>query len=175
GYIIMNKTISFVLGITSEMAQNDPSYGITIGIPSLETGVLGGIIVGLLAVFVYNRFKDYSPPEILGFFAGERSVGIVMAFFSIFLGLITILVWPPIQSAIEYFANIVASDSTNPFLIGIYGFLYRILIPTGLHHIWYGPFFWTQLGGSVDIAGQIVSGEQYIFLKQIAEYIPLTA
>ncbi|WP_233254180.1 PTS transporter subunit EIIC [Salipaludibacillus keqinensis] len=175
GYIIMNTTISLALGITPEMAEEAGEYGMALGIPTLETGVLGGIVVGLLAVWVYNRFKRFQPPEVLGFFAGDRSVGIVMVFTSIFLAFAVMFVWPPIQSGIDAVANVIASDATNPLYIGLYGFLERVLIPTGLHHIWYAPFLWTSLGGTTEVGGQMVSGDQYIFLAQIAEGVDVTA
>ncbi|MBM7097352.1 PTS transporter subunit EIIC [Bacillus sp. H-16] len=175
GYIIMNTTISLAMNITPQMAEESGEYGMTLGIASLETGVLGGIIVGLLAVWVYNRFKRFQPPEVLGFFAGDRSVGIVMVFMSIILAFLVMLVWPPIQTGINAVANIIATDATNPAYIGLYGFLERVLIPTGLHHIWYAPFLWTQLGGTAQVAGQMVSGDQYIFLAQIAAGEEVTA
>ncbi|MCM2677000.1 PTS transporter subunit EIIC [Alkalicoccobacillus plakortidis] len=175
GYIMMNTTISIVLGITPEMAASEGEYVLALGIPTLETGVLGGIVVGLLAVWVHSKFKRFQPPEVLGFFAGDRSVGIVMVFLSIILAFLVILIWPPIQTGIDAVANVIAGDSTNPIYIGIYGFLERILIPTGLHHIWYAPFLWTGLGGTMEVAGQMVSGDQYIFLAQIAAGVDVTA
>lgn len=140
GYVIMNTTISIALGITPEMAAESGEYGMLLGIPSLETGVLGGIAVGLLAVWVYKKFHTFNPPEMLGFFAGDRSVGIVMVFFSILLGFFMMLIWPPIQTGLTAMANVIASDATNPAYVGLYGMLERLLIPTGLHHIWYAPF-----------------------------------
>ncbi|MYL69479.1 PTS sugar transporter subunit IIA [Halobacillus litoralis] len=175
GYIIMNKTISFALGITPEMVSESGEYGMALGIPTLETGVLGGIVVGLLAVWIYNKFHEFDPPEVLGFFAGDRSVGIAMVFSSIFLALAMMIVWPPIQGGINAVANVIANGATNPLYIGLYGFLERALIPTGLHHIWYAPFLWTSLGGTAEVAGSAVSGDQYIFLAQIAEGVEVTA
>ncbi|WP_368503193.1 PTS transporter subunit EIIC [Alkalihalophilus sp. As8PL] len=175
GYIIMNTTISLALNITPEMAGEAGEYGMTLGIASLETGVLGGIVVGLLAVWVYNKFKRFQPPEVLGFFAGDRSVGIVMVFMSILLAFAVMMVWPPIQMGINAVANVIATDATNPVYVGLYGFLERVLIPTGLHHIWYAPFLWTQLGGTAEVAGSLVSGDQYIFLAQIAAGEEVTA
>nr|WP_245345394.1 PTS transporter subunit EIIC [Halobacillus andaensis] len=175
GYVIMNKTISFALGITPEMVEESGEYGMAVGIPTLETGVLGGIIVGLLAVWIYNKFHEFDPPEVLGFFAGDRSVGIAMVFSSIFLALAMMVVWPPIQLGINAAANVIANGATNPLYIGLYGFLERVLIPTGLHHIWYAPFLWTSLGGTAEVAGSAVSGDQYIFLAQIAEGVEVTA
>ncbi|WP_027340030.1 PTS transporter subunit IIABC [Halonatronum saccharophilum] len=175
GYIITNTTISIILGITPEMAAESGRYGLALGIPTLETGVLGGILVGLLAVAVYNRFHEFQPPEVLGFFAGDRSVGIVMVFASMLLAGALMVIWPPIQVVIDSIANIIASDTTNPLYIGLYGGLERLLIPTGLHHIWYAPFLWTPLGGSAEIAGELVSGDQYIFLKEIAAGVDVTA
>lgn len=111
----------------------------------------------------------------LGFFAGDRSVGIVMVFFSILLGFFMMLIWPPIQTGLTAIANVIASDATNPAYVGLYGMLERLLIPTGLHHIWYAPFLWTSLGGTATVGGSIVSGDQYIFLAQIAEGVDVTA
>ncbi|WP_214816573.1 PTS transporter subunit EIIC [Exiguobacterium sp. s59] len=175
GYVIMNTTISISLGITAEMAAESGEYGMLLGIPSLETGVLGGIAVGLLAVWVYKKFHTFNPPEVLGFFAGDRSVGIVMVFFSIVLGFVMMLIWPPIQSALTSMANVIASDATNPAYVGLYGMLERLLIPTGLHHIWYAPFLWTSLGGTATVGDAVVNGDQYIFLAQIAEGVEVTA
>ncbi|RKD29515.1 PTS sugar transporter subunit IIA [Thermohalobacter berrensis] len=175
GYIIMNSTISFVMDLTPEMAANSGKIGMALGIPTLEMGVFGGILVGLLAVYIYEKFHTFQPPEVLGFFSGDRFVGIAMVFSSIVLGFVLMVVWPPIQGVIDGLANIIASDTTNPLYIGLYGFLERLLIPTGLHHIWYAPFLWTSLGGSVEIAGNLVAGDQYIFLKQIAEGVEVTA
>ncbi|MYL34917.1 PTS sugar transporter subunit IIA [Pontibacillus yanchengensis] len=175
GYIIMNKTISFALSITPEMASNNGEYGMALGIPTLETGVLGGIVVGLLAVWIYNKFHEFDPPEVLGFFAGDRSVGIAMVFSSIFLAMAMMVVWPPIQTGINTVANIISNGATNPLYIGLYGFLERALIPTGLHHIWYAPFLWTPLGGTTEVAGNQVSGDQYIFLAQVSEGVKVTA
>ncbi|WP_244093893.1 PTS transporter subunit EIIC [Jeotgalibacillus sp. R-1-5s-1] len=175
GYVIMNQTLSFALGITPEMVEESGEYGMAVGIPTLETGVLGGIVVGLLAVWVYRKFHEFDPPEVLGFFAGDRSVGIVMVFASILLAFVMMMVWPPIQGGINAIANVIANGVTNPLYIGLYGFLERALIPTGLHHIWYAPFLWTSLGGTAEVAGNTVSGDQYIFLAQIAAGVDVTA
>ncbi|CAM3977623.1 PTS transporter subunit EIIC [Alkalicoccus chagannorensis] len=175
GYIIMNNTISLALGITPEMAEESGEYGMAVGIPTLETGVLGGIVVGLVAVWVHKKFKRFQPPEVLGFFAGDRSVGIVMVFVSIGLAFLVMFVWPPIQTGIDATAQVIASDATNPLYIGLYGFLERVLIPTGLHHIWYAPFLWSGLGGTQEVGGQLVQGDQYIFLAQVAEGVDVTA
>lgn len=172
---IMNQTISFALNITPEMAAKSGEYGMALGIPTLETGVLGGIVVGLLAVYIYRKFHKFQPPEMLGFFAGDRSVGIAMVFASIGLAFAMMLIWPPIQGVINKTAEIIASDATNPIYIGLYGALERLLIPTGLHHIWYAPFLWTGLGGTAEVAGKIVSGDQYLFLAQIAAGVEVTA
>ncbi len=175
GYIIMNTTISLVLGITPEMAEASGKYGLALGIPTLETGVLGGIVVGLLAVAVYNRFHKFQPPEVFGFFGGERFVGIVMVFASIILSFAVIIVWPPIQAGLTGMANIIAGEAANPIYMGLFGFLERVLIPTGLHHIWNTPFLWTELGGTAIVAGQTVTGDQAIFLSQIAAGETVTA
>ncbi len=98
-----------------------------------------------------------------------------MVFFSILLGFVMMLIWPPIQSTLTSMANVIASDATNPAYVGLYGMLERLLIPTGLHHIWYAPFLWTSLGGTATVGDAVVNGEQYIFLAQIAEGVEVTA
>ena len=135
----MNTTISISLGITAEMAAESGEYGMLLGIPSLETGVLGGIAVRLLAVWVYKKFHTFNPPEVLGFFAGDRSVGIVMVFFSILLGFVMMLIWPPIQSTLTSMANVIASDATNPAYVGLYGMLeahhHKVWLTHKIHRI----------------------------------------
>lgn len=133
------------------------------GIPSIETGVFGGIIVGLIAAACFNRFYRIQLPPYLGFFAGKRSVPIITSFAVIFVGAILSFIWPPIGSAINAFSHWAVHE--RPALaFTIYGIVERALIPFGLHHVWNVPFFF-QAGSYTDpVTGSVVTGE-------IARYI----
>ena len=128
------------------------------GIPSIETGVFGGITVGLVAAWAFNRFYKVRLPSYLGFFAGKRSVPIITAFAVILVGALLSFIWPPIGAAIKAFSNWAAHE--QPALaFTIYGVVERSLIPFGLHHVWNVPFFF-QAGDYTDPnSGQVIHGE----------------
>jgi PTS system glucose-specific IIC component len=128
------------------------------GIPSVETGVFGGIIVGLIAAAAFNRFFRLELPSYLGFFAGKRSVPIITAFAVIVVGAVLSAVWPPIGGAIQRFSHW-AVDVRPDLAFTIYGVVERALIPFGLHHVWNVPFFF-QAGSYIDPrTGATVTGE----------------
>jgi PTS system glucose-specific IIC component len=128
------------------------------GIPSIETGVFGGIVVGMIAAGVFNRFYRIKLPPYLGFFAGKRSVPIITAFAVILAGAVLSFVWPPIGKGIESFSHW-AVHGRPALAFTIYGIVERALIPFGLHHIWNVPFFF-QAGDFTDPAtGSVVHGE----------------
>lgn len=134
------------------------------GIPSIETGVFGGIIVGLIAAAVFNRFYKIQLPSYLGFFAGKRSVPIITAFAVIIAGALLSFIWPPIGGAIKAFSNW-AVHGQPALAFTIYGVVERALIPFGLHHVWNVPFFF-QAGEFQDPAsGQVVHGEIARFIS----------
>lgn len=174
GYLIMNVTMGTVMGVTADMVgKGDFSVASVLGIPTLQTGVFGGIIVGILAATMYKRFFRIELPSYLGFFAGKRFVPIMTAITSLILGLVMVLVWPPIQS----FLNTVSHSmvESNPTLTAfIFGVIERSLIPFGLHHIFYSPF-WYEFGEYVNKAGQYVRGDQKIFMAQLRDGVPFTA
>jgi glucose PTS system EIICB or EIICBA component len=128
------------------------------GIDSIETGVFGGILVGLIAAAVFNRFYRLQLPSYLGFFAGKRSVPIITAFAAIALGAVLIVIWPPIGGGIDRFSHWAVHE--RPALaFTIYGVVERALIPFGLHHVWNVPFFF-QAGDYTDpTTGAVVHGE----------------
>ena len=128
------------------------------GIPSIETGVFGGIIVGLIAATAFNRFYRIELPSYLGFFAGKRSVPIITAFAVIVVAAVMSVVWPPIGRGIQAFSHW-AVDVRPALAFAIYGVVERALIPFGLHHVWNVPFFF-QAGSYVDpTTGKVVTGE----------------
>ncbi|GEA49559.1 PTS glucose transporter subunit IIBC [Vibrio inusitatus NBRC 102082] len=134
GYGIMTATLSVMAGV--------------MGVEKIDTGVLGGILVGGVAAWSFARFFRIQLPEYLGFFAGKRAVPIITGFLSIGLGIVLSIVWPPIGSAIGAFSHWAANQ--NPELaFGIYGIVERSLIPFGLHHVWNVPFFF-EAGSCVD-------------------------
>ncbi|MGB8021884.1 MAG: PTS transporter subunit EIIC, partial [Candidatus Nanopelagicales bacterium] len=141
-----------------------------LGIPSLQTGVFGGIIIGALAAWCYNRWFRIELPPMLGFFAGKRFVPIATATFSLLIGLVACFVWPPIGNGINAFAD--AIKGLGPIGVFIFGLIERSLIPFGLHHIWYSPF-WFQFGTWTDPAtGVIATGDQRMWFAQLAADAP---
>jgi glucose PTS system EIICBA or EIICB component len=172
GFLIMNVTMSVVLNVTDKMTS-DPSFASVLGIPTLQTGVFGGIIVGLLAAFTYNKYYNIELPSYLGFFAGKRFVPIATAVSALVLGIVMTFIWPPVQGALNAFSHnmIDANLTLSAFIFGV---IERALIPFGLHHIFYAPF-WFEFGSYTNAAGEIVRGDQRIFFEQIKDGAELTA
>ncbi|CAM4122466.1 PTS glucose transporter subunit IIBC [Vibrio neonatus] len=143
GYGIMAAT----LGVMSEVLETtDP----------INTGVLGGILIGALSAWAFKRFYRIQLPEYLGFFAGKRAVPIITGFAAIGLGIVLSFVWPPIGNGISWFSHWAANQ--NPQLaFGIYGVIERSLIPFGLHHVWNVPFFF-EAGNCVNASGEVQHG-----------------
>ena len=157
GFVVFLAT----LGVSSILFFNlDPELLKPImGIPSLDTGVFGGLIMGCVAAYLFNRFFRIKLPQYLGFFAGKRFVPIITAFAAIGIGLLMSLAWPPIGGLIDRFAIAAAEGENVPVTVAIYGFVERLLIPFGLHHVWNVPFFF-QIGSFVDpITGETVTGD----------------
>jgi PTS system glucose-specific IIC component len=134
------------------------------GIPSIETGVFGGIIVGMIAAWCFNRFYKIQLPPYLGFFAGKRSVPIITSFAVIFVGAVLSFVWPPIGHAIESFSHW-AVHGRPALAFTIYGVVERALIPFGLHHIWNVPFFFEAGAYTDPNTGAVVKGEIARFIS----------
>lgn len=121
----------------------------------IDTGVFGGIMIGLLSAELFNRYKDVRLPKFLGFFAGKRLIPILTAGAAIILGLLLGVIWPPIQSGIYQFGTWIMDTSMGP---AFFTAVKRMLIPVGLHHVFYPPFLY-QFGEYVNAAGEIVRGE----------------
>lgn len=174
GFMIMNKTMGAFLGITSDNVSDAASgYANVLGIPTLQTGVFGGIIIGALAAWCYNKFYNISLPSYLGFFAGKRFVPIMMATCSFILVFPMAWIWPTIQYGLNAFSEGLLESNTG-IAVFLFGFIKRLLIPFGLHHIFHAPF-WFEFGSFKNAAGQIIHGDQRIFIAQITENVPLTA
>ncbi|OYD07388.1 glucose-specific PTS transporter subunit IIBC [Paludifilum halophilum] len=151
GYLIMNVT----MGILAEDRGIETVS--VLGIDTLQMGVFGGIIIGLTAAMLYRRFHDIQLPQFLGFFGGRRFVPIITAVTSFLLGILFFFVWPPIQGVIDRFAILVTQQNTT-LAAFIFGVIERSLIPFGLHHIFYSPF-WFEFGTFKTAAGEIVKGD----------------
>jgi PTS system glucose-specific IIC component len=152
GYVVFLAT----MGICAKLGGIETKA--IMGIPSIETGVFGGIIVGLIAASVFNRFYKIQLPSYLGFFAGKRAVPIITAFSVIAVGAVLSFVWPPIGNGIDQFSHWAVHGSPE-IAFTIYGVVERALIPFGLHHVWNVPFFF-QAGEFTNPAnGEVVHGE----------------
>ncbi len=173
-YIIMNKTMGDFLQVTPKNVTDPASgYASILGIPTLQTGVFGGIIIGALAAWCYNKFYNINLPSYLGFFAGKRFVPIMMATTSFILAFPMALIWPTIQTGLNAFSTGLL-DSNTGVAVFLFGFIKRLLIPFGLHHIFHAPF-WFEFGSWKNAAGEIIHGDQRIFIEQIREGAHLTA
>ncbi len=165
--LIINSTISAVLGITPEIAMAGGKYAMVLGIPSLQMGVFGGLISGILAAYCYKRYHDIRLPEFLGFFAGKRFVAISCAFYSFLLGLVLPYVWQYVQNGIDALSTVVNGDN-QMISTFIFGLTERALIPLGLHHVWY-PSFWFTFGEYVTPTGAVINGDQTIWFKMLTD------
>ena len=151
GFLVMNATLGVMAGVWGV----EPT--LIMGIKSMQTGVFGGILAGGLAAFLFNRYYRIKLPTYLGFFAGKRFVPIVTAVSAIGLGVVLSVIWPPVQGGIKAFSHWAAVSDPRTAATA-YGFLERLLIPFGLHHIWNVPFFF-EMGAFTDTSGKVVSGD----------------
>ena len=151
GYVVMLATMGLLAG------RHGAEVKSIMGISSIDTGVFGGILIGSIAAWLFNRYYRIQLPPYLGFFSGKRFVPIVTAFAAVFVGALLSYAWPPVGKAIRVFSEYAAYG--NPLLsVGVYGFVERLLIPFGLHHIWNVPFFF-EIGSFVNSAGATVHGD----------------
>ncbi len=173
GYLIMNVTMGVFAGVTPEMAADDPAYANMLGIDTVQTGVFGGIIVGLLASYLYKKFFNIQLPQFLGFFAGKRFVPIITAFSSLILGIIMVYIWPFAQEGLNTLSHVML-ETNRTISTFVFGVIERSLIPFGLHHIFYSPF-WFEFGNYTNEAGELIRGDQTIFFEQLKDGVPFTA
>ncbi|WP_370749629.1 glucose PTS transporter subunit IIA [Eubacterium sp.] len=167
-FFIMHASISALISINGgieNMLQG--AVADVCGITSLQMGVFGGIVVGLGVAALHNRFYRIELPQVLSFFGGTRFVPIISALVYTLVGILMYFIWPPVQIGINSVGNVVL----NSGYIGtwVYGFMERLLIPFGLHHVFYIPFWQTAVGGTMEVGGRIVEGAQNIFFAQLAD------
>ena len=186
GYLIMNATMGKVMNITIDdifsyadgaktlsQAAKEPENVLILGIPTLQTGVFGGIIMGALAAWCYNKFYNITLPAFLGFFAGKRFVPIITSVVAIVTGVLLSFVWPPIQEGLNQLSNFLLNKNLT-LTTFIFGIIERSLIPFGLHHIFYAPF-WFEFGQYVSHSGELVQGDQRIWMAQMKDGVEFTA
>lgn len=148
---ILARTFGFDLDFARRIVSS------SVGIKTIQTGVFGGLFVGVVASGVYKKFHRVRLPPYLGFFAGKRSVPILTSLIAIALGVLLSLFWPPVQELINKF-SMWAAYSAPAAAGATYGFVERLLLPFGLHHIWNVPFFF-EIGSYANKAGEIVTGD----------------
>ena len=172
-FLIMNMTIGITARVDLLQVDTNPMYDMVLGIPTLQTGVFGGILIGMVSAIIYQKFYTIKLPEFLGFFSGKRFVPIVAAIAGVLIGIIMVVIWPPIQNFLLAFSrSMIGTNQTVSALI--FGIVERALIPFGLHHIWYNPF-WYQFGEYINSSGQLIIGDQAIFFAQLKEGVEFTA
>lgn len=171
-FLVMNQTINAMLTFSGDLVTDSANLASSgqayvLGIQTLQMGVFGGIIAGLVVSYLHNKYYDIKFNETLAFFAGTRFVPIISTIVSIFFGIILFFVWPFVQHLIEslgYYVQV--SGYAGTF---IYGIIERALIPFGLHHVFYLPFWQTGVGGTLEIGGKIIEGGQNIFFAELAD------
>ncbi len=174
-YFVMNISISGMLEINGKILGDGSiskdvlsgTIASVCGINTLQMGVFGGIIVGLGVAALHNRFHKIQLPNALSFFAGSRFVPIISTIVYMFVGILMYFVWPVVQNGIYSLGGLVTGSGYFGTLI--FGIVKRALIPFGLHHVFYMPFWQTAVGGTAEVAGQMVQGGQNIFFAQLAD------
>lgn len=174
-YFVMNVAISAMLLINGEITAGgqiakdvlEGTITSVCGIQSLQMGVFGGIIVGLGVAALHNRFHKIVLPNALSFFGGSRFVSIISTIVYMFVGILMYFIWPVVQNGIYALGGLVTGSGYIGTLI--FGIIKRALIPFGLHHVFYMPFWQTAVGGTMEVAGQMVQGGQNIFFAQLAD------
>lgn len=179
-YFVMNTAINAMLTLNGEILENgksaadvlDGTITSSCGIITLQMGVFGGIIVGLGVAALHNHFYKIELPNALSFFGGTRFVPIISTVVYMFVGILMYFIWPVIQNGIYALGGLVTGSGYIGTLI--FGLIKRALIPFGLHHVFYMPFWQTAVGGTMEVAGQLVQGGQNIFFAQLADAANVT-
>lgn len=167
-FLVMHAAIGAMIAVNGGTdALKEGAGAMVAGIQSLQMGVFGGILVGLGTAWLHNRYYRIELPQVLSFFGGTRFVPIVSALFYVLVGILMYFIWPPVQAAISGVGGFVLRSGYPG--TWFYGFMERALIPFGLHHVFYIPFWQTAVGGTMEIGGKIVEGAQNIFFAELAD------
>lgn len=173
-YFVMHTAVNAMLTINGQLSESgeladtvlEGTVASACGILTLQMGVFGGVIVGLGVAGLHNRFYRLRLPNALSFFGGTRFVPIISTLVYMLVGIVMYFVWPIVQNGIFALGGLVSGSGYLGTLI--FGLIKRALIPFGLHHVFYMPFWHTAVGGTMEIAGQTVQGGQNIFFAQLA-------
>ena len=173
-FFVMNTAINAMLTVTGQILANgeiaesvlEGTITSVCGIQSLQMGVFGGIIVGLGVAALHNKFYRIQLPNALSFFGGTRFVPIISTIVYMFVGILLYFVWPVVQNGIYALGGLVTGTGYVGTLI--FGLIKRALIPFGLHHVFYMPFWQTAVGGTMMVDGNLIQGGQNIFFAQLA-------
>lgn len=173
-FFVMNVSISAVLEVAGKILPDgsispdvlEGTIASVCGIQTLQMGVFGGIIVGLGVAALHNRFHKIQLPNALSFFGGSRFVPIISTLVYVFVGIALYFLWPPVQNAIFALGGLVTGTGYLGTLV--FGIIKRALIPFGLHHVFYLPFWQTAVGGTMMVDGSLIQGGQNIFFAQLA-------
>lgn len=167
-FFIMHASIGALITINGgEESMLSGAVTSVCGITSLQMGVFGGIIVGLGVAALHNRFHKIELPQVLSFFGGTRFVPIISALVYTGVGILMFFIWPVIQRGIYAVGDVVLNSGYAG--TWVYGLMERILLPFGLHHVFYLPFWQTAVGGTLEVAGKTIEGAQNIFFAQLAD------
>ena len=173
-FFVMNITIQAMLSINGMIdADGNVAKGVMsgmitslCGINTLQMGVFGGIIVGLGVAALHNKYYKIELPAAISFFGGSRFIPIISTIVYLFVGIAMFFVWPWVQRGINALGGLVTGSGYVGTLI--FGLIKRALIPFGLHHVFYMPFWQTAVGGTMEVAGKVYEGGQNIFFAQLA-------
>ena len=179
-YFVMHTAISALLKINGVLAEGgaaaegvlEGTITSSVGIQTLQMGVFGGVIVGLGVAALHNRFYRIQLPNALSFFGGTRFVPIISTLVYMLVGVAMYYVWPLVQNGIYALGGLVTGSGYAGTLI--FGLIKRALIPFGLHHVFYMPFWQTAVGGTMEVGGQLIQGGQNIFFAQLADAANVT-
>ncbi len=167
-FFIMHASIGAMITINGGAEKMlEGATADVVGITSLQMGVFGGIIVGLGVATLHNKFYKIQLPQVLSFFGGTRFVPIISSLVYTLVGIVMFFIWPVVQSGIYSVGNLVLNSGYAG--TWVYGFMERLLIPFGLHHVFYLPFWQTGVGGTMEVGGQLIEGAQNIFFAQLAD------
>ena len=174
-FVVMHQSINYLLvlgGFITATGKilpgvNEAMFIQVLGITSLQIGVFGGILLGLIVAKLNNKYNEIELPSMLSFFEGSNFIPIISVIVSLFLGLLFYIIWPPIQGGISNVAIFISN--AGPFGAFLFSTIKRLLIPFGLHHVFYLPFWQTSLGGTEVINGVTYVGAQNIYFAQLSD------
>lgn len=172
-FLAFNVSISQSLGIDAETVVESANYTFSLGIPTLQSGIFGGLLVGFITALIFKYFSHIVLPDYLTFFSGSRLAILLSLVVSVPLGVTFPYIWVPIQNAIQNFSQIIVQTNV-PLASFVYGIIERMLVPLGLQHIWNVPFYY-HFGEYLNLSGEIITGDIPIFFAQLADGAPITA